>query len=101
MKLLVVLSIEAHASGIRRLFSEHSVPVFSEAPISGFRLASSSAQTDNWFGNLHEEIYSQLVFAFVEKAKAEELFTALQSFSAERSDEHPVRAFQLSVDKFL
>lgn len=101
MKLLVVMSIEAHANEIRKLFVQHQVPVYSEAPISGFRLPPAAAHADNWFADRHVQVYSHLIFAFVQASKAGELLDAVRTLSAEMAEPNPIRAFQLSVDKFI
>jgi len=101
MKLLVVMSIEAHADAIRKLFIQHQVPVYSEAPINGFRLHSQEPQPDNWFAHRHVQVYSNLIFAFVQADKADELLEAVGSLSGKLGDQNPIRAFQLTVDKFI
>ncbi len=101
MKLLVVMSIEAHANEIRKLFVEHQVPVYSEAPIQGFRLQAQEPQPDNWFAHGHVQVYSSLIFAFVPADKAHELLDAVRDLSRSLGDQNPLRAFQLSVDTFI
>lgn len=98
MKLLVVMSIEEHAGSIRKLFVEHRVPVYSEAPISGFHLPSPEVEKDNWFADRHVQVYSHLIFAFVHADKAGELLDAVRALSGKIADPNPIRAFQLSVD---
>lgn len=99
MKLIVVMGIEEYADHLRRLFISHKVPVYSEAPIKGFKLHQEQHEQDDWFVHSHVTIYSHLLFAFVDAEKAQELLSAIENYSKEQNLLNPIRAFQLSVEK--
>ena len=99
MKLIVVMGIEEYADHLRKLFTEHKVPVYSEAPIQGFKLQREQNEQDDWFVHRHVTIYSHLIFAFVDEQKAAELLSAIENYSKENKLNNPIRAFQLGVEK--
>lgn len=99
MKLIVVMGIEEYADHLRKIFMDHKVPVYSEAPIQGFKLSQEKHEQDDWFVHRHVTIYSHLLFAFVDADKAQELLTAIETYSKENKLMNPIRAFQLSVEK--
>ncbi|MBX7150141.1 hypothetical protein K1X84_00775 [bacterium] len=101
MKLIAVMSIEEYAGELRKIFSEHRVPVFSETEINGYKLLPEMGEKDNWFSGKHTAVYSHIVFAFVEAQKADELLSAIQEYCKQRDCANPIRAFQLSVEKFV
>ncbi|MBL7994926.1 hypothetical protein JNM05_06090 [bacterium] len=98
MKLIVVMSIEEYADHLRKLFITHKVPVYSEAPIQGFKLHQEQHEQDDWFVHRHLTIYSHLIFAFVDADKAQELMSAIDNYSRENKLQNPIRAFQLAVE---
>lgn len=99
MKLIVVMGIEEYADHLRKIFITHKVPVYSEAPIQGFKLHQEQHEQDDWFVHRHVTIYSHLLFAFVDDEKAQELLSAIEHYSKEQKLLNPIRAFQLSVEK--
>ncbi|MBL7958840.1 hypothetical protein JNL27_01235 [bacterium] len=99
MKLIVVMSIEEYADHLRKLFITHKVPVYSEAPIQGFKLHQEQNEQDDWFVHRHLTIYSHLIFAFVDADKAQELLSAIENYSKDNKLVNPIRAFQLTVEK--
>ena len=101
MKLIVVMSIEEYAEHLKKIFAEHKVPVYSEAPIQGFKLQREQHEQDDWFVHRHVTIYSHLVFAFVDALKADELLSAIENYSKQEKLINPIRAFQLGVEKVV
>lgn len=101
MKLIAVMSIEEYAGELRKIFSEHRVPVFSETEINGYKLLPDTRANDNWFAGKHTSVYSHIVFAFVEAKKADELLEAIQQYCKQHECANPIRAFQLGVEKFV
>lgn len=99
MKLIVVMSIEEYADHLRKIFIMHKVPVYSEAPIQGFKFQEEHHEQDDWFVHRHVTIYSHLIFAFVDAEKAQELLSAIEHYSSEQKLLNPIRAFQLAVEK--
>lgn len=100
MKLIAVMSIEQYAGELRRLFQEHKVPVYSEMDIEGFKWHEEKAENANWFSHRHVGVYSHVVFAFVEAAKADELLEAIAQ-QAQADPEYSIRAFQLNVERSI
>lgn len=98
MKLIVALGIEEHTPLLRRIFQEHRILIYSEAPIEGFRPALPETDPANWFASRHEGVYSRVVFSFVEDATARELIDAIRSHNAAAQLANPMHAFALTVD---
>ncbi len=101
MKLIVVMAIEEYTEHLRKIFSEHKVPVYSEAPIQGYKLHQEQHEKDDWFVHRHVAIYSHLLFAFVNEEKAQELLSAIDLYSKANKLNNPIRAFQLGVEKMV
>lgn len=101
MKLIAVMSIQEYAGELRKIFSEHRVPVFSETEINGYKLLPETGTKDNWFAGKHTAVYSHITFAFVESQKADELLEAIQQYCKQHECANPIRAFQLGVEKFV
>ena len=99
MKLVAIMSVDAYANVLERVYTEHRIPVFSEMDIQGFRLDDDADVEGNWFASGHSPVYSKLTFAFVSEEQAEELLTAIDEVNRKKGLESPIRAFQLAVEK--
>ena len=95
MKLVVIMSVEACADVLERLYAEHRIPVFSEMNIAGFRLAEDAATPPGWFGG----VFSKLTFAFVPGGKATELMDVIETYNRAHPSASPIRAFQMPVER--
>jgi len=101
MKLVVIMSVDACAEALERIYADHHVPVFSEADIRGFHRDSRVPIKENWFGNTRSPVYSKLTFAFLPAGKADELLGAISAFNEENHPDSPIRAFLLNVEKSI
>jgi len=101
MKLVVIMSVEAYAEALEKIYAAHRVPVFSEVDIRGYLGVDAGSVIENWFGKAHAPVYSKLTFAFVSAGKADELLAAIEEFNSEKRPESPVRAFLLNVERHV
>ena len=101
MKMVLIMSVDAYASTLEKLYAEHQIPVFSEMDIQGFRLEETDVSRENWFGGTHTAVYSKLTFAFVSDEKASELLTAVEDYNHRQSPASPIRAFQMQVERSI
>jgi hypothetical protein len=103
MKLLVVMSIDEHSAGIKRLLRERGVIVFSETDIRGYRFAADTGGDDrsNWFAHTDPAVYSHLFFSVVAADRAELAMDAIGEYSASRNLVNPIHAFLVNVEKFI
>ena len=101
MKLVVIMSLDAYAGDLEKIYTDHRVPVFSEADIRGFRLDAGTVGSRDWFVSSHTPLYSTLTFAFVDADKASELLDAIAEANRTLASESPIRAFQLDVEKAI
>ena len=101
MKLVVIMSVDAYADVLERVYAEHQIPVFSEMDIEGFRFDGDEDVEGNWFGSGHSPVYSKLTFAFVSEEQAAELMEAIAVVNREKDLASPIRAFQLAVEKSM
>ena len=99
MKMVVIMSVDAYASTLEKMYAEHQVPVFSELNIEGFRLDEPDVSRENWFGRTHTALYTKLTFAFVSDDKSTELLAAVDEYNRDQSGISPIRAFQMQVEK--
>jgi hypothetical protein len=101
MKLVVIMSVDAYADMLERVYTEHRIPVFSEMDIQGFRLEDDEDVEGNWFARGHASVYSKLTFAFVSETQAAELLEAIADLNSQKALSSPIRAFQLAVEKAM
>ena len=101
MKLVVIMSLEAYAGDLEKIYTDHRVPVFSETEIKGFRLEDFGVGKRDWFSRPHTPLYSILTFAFVDADKAGELLDAIDDANKTIASESPIRAFQLDVERSI
>lgn len=99
MKLLVLMSIEEYAEHLRKIFSEHKIPAFSESEVRGYKHFDHGNKGDDWFPHRPVGLYSHIVFSFVDDAKADEVLDGIEKFSKECDCNNPIRGFTLNVDK--
>ena len=99
MKLVAIMSLEAYSGRLEKLYADHKVPVFSEFDIRGFRLEDTAIDKMDWFGHPKPPLYSTLTFAFVPDEKAGELLDAIEGVNQDLDTSHPIRAFQMDVER--
>ncbi|HKJ34877.1 MAG TPA: hypothetical protein VKA34_23845 [Balneolales bacterium] len=104
MKLVALMCIAEYSKDLKKILVKVNVPVFSEIDIDGFRMDTDKSIEENWFtATKMASIYSSLYFAFVNEAKAENLFKAVEEYNKQQNGDnlHPLRAFLLNVEKQL
>lgn len=100
MKLVAVMSLDADRDALHRLYREHEIQVFSEIDIKGYHHSQTpSAAEVGWFGHASHPAYSTLTWAFLPKEQAKNLLDALAAFNERTNPKHPVRAFEMPVDR--
>jgi len=100
MKLIGLMSLREQKEEIKQLFEKHHVELFSEVEITGHTFATLKQY--GWISSQHDiSIYSTLCFAIIPKGKADEIMDELQNISEKAPSEHPIRAFQVNVEKMI
>jgi hypothetical protein len=100
MKLVAVMSLDSSRDALHRMYREHSIQVFSEIDIKGYHHTQTSSAADvGWFGRATHPAYSTLTWAFLPDGQATKLLDAISAFNEENDPKHPVRAFEMPVDR--
>ncbi|WP_258096141.1 hypothetical protein [Salinibacter sp. 10B] len=100
MKLVAVMSLDAYRDDLHRIYREHAIRVFSELDIEGYHHSQTpSAAAIGWFGRSESPAYSTLTWAFLAEEQAADLLDAIEHYNDTHNLDHPVRAFQMPVDK--
>ena len=101
MKLIVVMSIAEYSKDVRKILVKQNIPIFSEMEMEGYRVDRDKSIEDNWFADRDRGIYSRVYLAFVDNDRADHLLEAVHQYNDDHKDHemHPLRAFQLNVEK--
>ena len=102
MKLISVMSLTAYRDQVRGLFDEHNVQIYSETDIVGH--SSDTIQQYGWwsFDRDGTNMYSVLFFAVLPADKASEIMASIEALrNTEENPGHPIRAFQVNVEKMV
>ena len=100
MKLVAVMSLESYRDDLHRIYRDHQIRVFSEIDIEGYHHHQTPPATAvGWFGGAVPPAYSTLTWAFLPEAQAGDLLDAIEQYNAANDLDHPVRAFQMPVDR--
>lgn len=100
MKLVAVMSLEAYRDDLHRIYRDHAIRVFSEIDIEGYHHSQPPPPTAiGWFGRSDSPAYSTLTWAFLREDQAADLLDAIEHYNDTHQLDHPVRAFQMPVDK--
>lgn len=98
MKLIIILSNHAYEDDLKKILKESGVLVFSSDRIEGFHLNGNKDLRDNWFGAGKQSEDSVMLFAFSDKEKIEQVFTAVEDYNAKDEVNSKVHAFMLNVE---
>ncbi|PEN14322.1 hypothetical protein CRI94_04600 [Longibacter salinarum] len=102
MKLVAVMSLDSNREELHRMYREHSIQVFSEIDIRGYHHTQTPSAVDvGWFGHASHPAYSTLTWAFLPSDQAEHLLDAIAELNHETDPKHPVRAFEMPVDRSI
>jgi len=100
MKLIVLMSMQCDREAISKIFEEHGIHMFSETAITGHTI--STIKKYGWWPTDREaSVYSAMCFAIISKEKADAIFQALEENQKKNPSEHPVRAFQVDVERMI
>lgn len=100
MKLVAVMSLDADRDALHRMYRNHEIEVFSEIDIKGYHHAQTPSAADvGWFGRTSHPAYSTLTWAFLPAAQAADLLDAIAGFNRDTDPKHPIRAFEMPVDR--
>ncbi len=100
MKLIGVMSLAADHDEVRKLFEDHEVQIFSETDIRGH--TTKTLQKYGWFASSSEvPLYSILCFAIVPEKQAGPFLDAIAQMRAASESDHPIRAFQVDVERMV
>jgi len=93
MKLVFLMYLEDDDALVMKGFREMGVSVFSRLPLEGHKTG-----TGGWYGEV-PPYRSRMVFAVLPDAEATALLQAVENWPTGQDASHPVRAFQVDVEK--
>ena len=100
MKLVAIMSLDAYRKDLHQIYREHEVRVFSELDIRGYHHQKPPPATKvGWFGGTDSAAYSTLTWAFLPEEQAGDLLEAIEDYNEMHNLDHPIRAFQMPVDR--
>jgi len=100
MKLVAVMSLDANREALHRMYRKHEIQVFSEIDIKGYHHSQTPSAADvGWFGHASHPAYSTLTWAFLPAKQATDLLDSIAAFNQDTDPKHPVRAFEMPVDR--
>ena len=100
MKLIGIMSLECEKKGVKKIFEKHDIQIFSEVEITGHTFATLKQY--GWISSQHDiPAYSTLCFAIISKDKANEIMDEIAELAKKDDTEHPIRAFQVDVERMI
>jgi hypothetical protein len=100
MKLIGVMSLDEVKEDVHQLFERHGVQIFSEMEIKGHTL--STIQKYGWWPTDRSvPVYSALCFAVIPKLRADEIMGEIEKLADKDESAHPIRAFQVDVERMI
>jgi hypothetical protein len=99
MKLIGIMSLEKDKAAVRKLFEKQGVQIYSETEIMGHTV--STLEKYGWWPSTDVPVYSSLCFAIVPDEQAEEIMEGMSRLSTDEETEHPIRAFQVDVERMV
>jgi hypothetical protein len=103
MKLIGIMGLNEDTEKIRKLFKKHGVHIFSETEITGHTLCA--LEKYGWWPSSDIPAYSRLHFAILPGERAGEILDDISGMADENEtrDEcaHPIRAFQVDVERMV
>ncbi len=100
MKLLLIMSIEEHASEVRKILRDNGVTVYSETDIHGFSTEQHKPDISNWFATETFKRFSKLFFSIQNKEAVATVLNAVKEYNQlnAESKNYPLHAYQLNVE---
>ena len=99
MKLIGIMNLEHDKTTVRKLFEKHGVQIYSEADITGHTLTTLARY--GWRPSTDVPVYSSLCFAIIPKERADEIMAEISRLSQIEDSGHPIRAFQVDVERMI
>jgi hypothetical protein len=99
VKLIGIMNLEHDKTTVRKLFEKHGVQIYSETDITGHTLAT--LERYGWRPSTDVPVYSSLCFAIIPKERAEEIMEEISRLSEADDSGHPIRAFQVDVERMI
>ena len=100
MKLIGIMSLDADIDAVHGIFEQHNVEMFSELSIKGH--SRDTLKLYGWWPTAgNETMYSVLCFAVIDKMRADDIMAELRRRSEDNLSEHPIRAMQVDVERFV
>ncbi|MEJ2719875.1 MAG: hypothetical protein P8181_01865 [bacterium] len=100
MKLIGLMSLDDAKEDLHTLFEKHGVQIFSEMEIKGHTL--TTIQKYGWWPTGRSTpAYSTLCFAVIPRLRADEIMDEIEALAAKDQSAHPIRAFQVDVERMV
>ncbi|MBN2433574.1 MAG: hypothetical protein JXQ27_19060 [Acidobacteria bacterium] len=100
MKMIGLMSLEKDKAQLRQIFEENNVQIFSEMEITGHTLNTITRY--GWAASTQDvPMYSSLCFAIIPELEAHAVMDEIQAMARRDTSGHPIRAFQLDVEKMI
>jgi hypothetical protein len=100
MKLITLMALNHHKDEIRKIFAKYDVQIYSEVAMTGH--TSETIKQNGWwvFEQSDIPLYSTLFFSIINENKADEVLRHIEKLR-EKKQEHPIRAFQMDIEKMI
>ena len=99
MKLIGIMNLEKDKAAVRKLFETHGVHIYSEIEVTGHTV--SSLERYGWWPSKDVPVYSSLCFAIVSEDLAGGIMDGITRLTQSDDTGHPVRAFQVEVERMV
>jgi hypothetical protein len=100
MKMIGLMSLEKDKSKLRRIFEQNNVQIFSEIEITGHTLNTLARY--GWASSTQDvPLYSALCFAIIPEKHARAVMDAIEELAGTDESGHPIRAFQVDVERMI
>jgi hypothetical protein len=99
MKLIGIMNLDKDKAAVRKLFEKLGVQIYSEMDITGHTV--STIEKYGWRPSRDVPVYSSLCFAIIRKERADEIMSEIAKLSRTDDTGHPVRAFQVDVERMV
>jgi hypothetical protein len=99
MKLIGIMNLETDKPLVRKLFEKHGVQIYSETDITGHTI--TTLEKYGWRPSRDFPVYSSLCFAIVAAERADEIMEEISRLSERDETGHPIRAFQVDVERMI
>jgi hypothetical protein len=99
MKLIGIMNLQQDKAAVRKVFEKHGVQIYSETEIMGHTVAT--LEKYGWWPSTDVPVYSSLCFAIIPKEQADMIMEEFSRLSKGDETGHPIRAFQVGVERMV